>query len=174
MATISFPHPPQGLNAFRRLREYRKLHELSIPLEDIRDKSRDDPTALIERKKRTRLLLDQKANSVADIAAVLKKQEEAGPVWDRAEEVVASNEPSKDKLKDSGQGRSRALINAWLLGKKDAAESEPVKPSGVEGVTISWRNLFDAEFAESWPKAVVHSALNYSRHTVDPQVPQTE
>lgn len=171
MATISFPHPPQGLSAFRKLREYRRMHELSIPLEDIRDKTKNDPTALIERKKRARLLMDQKANSVADMAAVLKKQDEAGPVWDKTEEATASVVSAKG----APRGRSRTLINAWLLGKKEAAaESEQVKRSGVEGVTISWRNLFDAEFAESWPKAVVHSALNYSRHTPDDPARQKE
>ena len=150
MATISFPYGPQGLHAFRKLREYRKMHELAIPIEDIRDKTKTDPNALMERKKRPRLLMDQKANSVADIAAVLAKQAEAGTAWARTTDSTTPGDPSQ----------SRPAAPSTVSDGEEGS-------SGVTGVTISWRNIFDAEFAESWPSEVVHSGLDYTRHTID-------
>jgi hypothetical protein len=68
---ISFPRgaAPAGLSAFQKLREYRRLHELSWD-ESLRT---DKDGKIITRKERGRKLCDQKANSVADIAAVLGK-----------------------------------------------------------------------------------------------------
>ena len=124
MATISFPNPPQGREALHKLREYRKLHELSYPLEDF--KSEKSEHALLEKKKRPRWLMNQKANSIADIAAVLQRQED------------------KEKAMQQSNGGEE---------------------TSVEGVRISWRNILDAEYAESWPGGVVHDGLDYSRHT---------
>ena len=76
MAAITFPKPPQGMKAYQRLREYRKMHELSWPLEDF--KQEKNPNAIMSMKQRGKKLMDQKANSVADIAAVLKSQERQG------------------------------------------------------------------------------------------------
>ena len=36
---------------------------------------------------------------------------------------------------------------------------------GCEGVMVRWADLRDAEFAEKWPKAVVHDGLEKSRYT---------
>ena len=36
---------------------------------------------------------------------------------------------------------------------------------GVEGVRVRWANLLDAEFAETWPAAVLHDTLRKSRYT---------
>ena len=42
----------------------------------------------------------------------------------------------------------------------------------AEGVTISWSNVMDTEFAESWPKAVRHTHMGITRHTAaNPDVP---
>jgi nicotinamide mononucleotide (NMN) deamidase PncC len=68
----------------------------------------------ISRKLRGRLLCDQKANSIADIAAAIKGVVEA-----------EGNEEGK-----------------------------------VEGeIVVRWKDVFDAEFAESWPEGVVHDKL---------------
>ena len=70
-ALISFPPKsgPIGLSVFQKLREYRKRHELEWGDEIVSD-STGKPRTRIERG---RLLCDQKANSVADMAAVLSR-----------------------------------------------------------------------------------------------------
>ncbi|KAI7212409.1 hypothetical protein KC333_g7131 [Hortaea werneckii] len=91
----------QGLHAFKKLREYRKLHELSwkpSPLlskpwtegeiEELKQSlnsrggnKKESVYDLIKREKkkmRVREVQDQKANSIADLAAVLLEQEDLG------------------------------------------------------------------------------------------------
>jgi hypothetical protein len=91
----------QGLNAFKRLREYRRLHELywAPPKSLSRNYTEDEIEQLqkqydqrgggkkesvydiIKRDKkklRQRIVMDQKANSIADLAAVLSHQEAEG------------------------------------------------------------------------------------------------
>jgi hypothetical protein len=96
--------------------------------------------------------MNQKANSIADLAAVLLQQER-GPTTEqierserrvkRAEQLKRQKGPSKVKKKP---------ILARELG-------------GTEGVMVRWANILDAEFAETWPVAVVHDVLGKSRYT---------
>ncbi|KAI9823631.1 MAG: hypothetical protein M1832_002412 [Thelocarpon impressellum] len=102
MASISFPKPPQGLKAYTKLREYRRLHELSYPVEDFQ--SETNPHAVMPKKKRGRKLMDQKANSVADIAAVLKQQEEEG------REAIEELAKARDALKMAHEQASKTQL----------------------------------------------------------------
>lgn len=63
MAMIQFPRGQGvvGVSAFQKLREFRRLHELSYPEEML----------ALPKAERGKALNDQKANSVADMAAVL-------------------------------------------------------------------------------------------------------
>jgi hypothetical protein len=72
LLTATFPSPSQGLAAFRKLRELRMLHEHNWEHPD------PDARKLPEKKERGRLIMDQKANSIADLAWVLRRQEELG------------------------------------------------------------------------------------------------
>ncbi|KAH9838127.1 Transcriptional regulation of mitochondrial recombination [Teratosphaeria destructans] len=104
--TLCLPEGPvgqaQGLAVFRKLREWRKLHELhwempeslKMPfteehidekfkkrLENRGGNKKEHPHDLAKRAKkrmRVRLIQDQKANSVADLAAVLLEQDDMG------------------------------------------------------------------------------------------------
>ncbi|KAH8815873.1 transcriptional regulation of mitochondrial recombination-domain-containing protein [Xylogone sp. PMI_703] len=60
---------PVGLLAFQKLREYRKLHETAW--EPTSNVAVTEDGKFLNRKVRQRKLCDQKANSVADMAAVL-------------------------------------------------------------------------------------------------------
>lgn len=62
---------PIGLLAFQKLREYRKLHETAWDPESSVALTSDGK--FLNRKVRQRKLCDQKANSVADMAAVLEE-----------------------------------------------------------------------------------------------------
>ncbi|KAL8742415.1 MAG: hypothetical protein Q9190_005095 [Brigantiaea leucoxantha] len=86
LCALTFLRPQTGLLAYRRLRELRRLHETSYDLSIITETS-DGPKKgqLMSTKKRGKVLMNQKANSVADMAAVLLMQEK-GP--SEEEEVV--------------------------------------------------------------------------------------
>lgn len=129
MALISFPPGAGaiGLSAFQKLREYRRLHELSWD-ESLRT---DDKGKTISRKERGRKLCDQKANSVADIAAVLGK--------------IGTPEGEEIGLKG-------------LAGEGEADGESGTRAPKVE---VKWNDLLDAQFAESWTENVIHDRLEW-------------
>jgi hypothetical protein len=119
--TVTFPTAYQGLIAYRKLREFRRLHEVSW------DKTQPE-LLKFPRKYRIRALMDQKANAVADLAQVLeiqrtqaslmkeniqnlaiRKQEFLAKKWAEIEELakkaeqgeVARLEPEIKRLEDS-------------------------------------------------------------------------
>ncbi|TKA64611.1 hypothetical protein B0A49_12069, partial [Cryomyces minteri] len=89
LVSVTFPSPPQGLNAYRRLCELRKLHQLSW---DVPGNTSDalppkrkpklipepDEKPFDKTKLRKRLLMDEKAYSIADLASTLVWQENKG------------------------------------------------------------------------------------------------
>jgi len=95
--------------------------------------------------------MNQKANSIADLAAVLLQQ--AKP--------PTEEEISRAERKVRNDGRPLAKRG---LGRQATAEALTVKGS-VEGVRIRWSNILDAEYAETWPKEVVHDGLERHRYT---------
>ncbi|KAH8658712.1 transcriptional regulation of mitochondrial recombination-domain-containing protein [Tricladium varicosporioides] len=74
LASIHFPAGSGeiGLSAYQKLREYRRRHELEWDDSLMEDKD----GKIIPKKKRARQLCDQKANSIADMAAVLQRLDE--------------------------------------------------------------------------------------------------
>ena len=97
--------------------------------------------------------MNQKANSVADLAAVLIQQARA-PDHER----IARNErriTAANRLKRS-KGASQVRKNPLPLNQIQGS---------VEGVQIRWANILDAEFAATWPAEVVHDSLEVSRYT---------
>ena len=101
---------------------------------------------------RGKVLMNQKANSVADIAAVLLQQEK-GPSTEQLERAGrrVRKEGDRRPLAKRGPGRQR--------------EAFVPEVGGVEGVRVYWANLLDAEFAATWPAQVVHDGLGVSRYT---------
>ncbi|KAF2165232.1 hypothetical protein M409DRAFT_24615 [Zasmidium cellare ATCC 36951] len=99
--SVTLPSPEQGLRLFKRLKDWRKLHELcweppsylSNPytekqiaemkekLENRGGSKKETVFDLIKRQKKKmkqKIVMNQKANSIADLAAVLIEQEEQG------------------------------------------------------------------------------------------------
>ena len=150
LALMEFPSSVQGLAAYRKLREYRRLHENEYPLDIITQTEGKHKGQLLGTKKRGKVLMNQKANSVADMAAVLQQQERQ-PTPEQLER--AERRVRKDGRPPAKRG----------LGKQLSAEAYSM--GTVEGVRIRWANLLDAEFAETWPAAVVHDMLGKSRYT---------
>ncbi|KAH0544360.1 hypothetical protein FGG08_001501 [Glutinoglossum americanum] len=156
-ATISFPSPFQGLKALHKLREYRKLHELSYPLELIKGEN----GRLLGKKARGKILMNQKENSVADIAAVLMGQE--GDL----EKALKEREALHVK------GDKRPMPKRGIIKKSQKLEAKiaELERAKTEPVNIKWANILDAEFAESWPERVIHDGLAVSRYTALPPEP---
>ena len=105
-------------------------------------------------KERGAVLMDQKANSVADLAAVLL-QDEKGPSEERAAHKERSKRywdlVNRQKVK-AGKPPTRKHINLSL---------GPI----VNEVRIRWADIMDAQYAEAWPQSVVHHSLERSRYT---------
>lgn len=114
----------QGLLTFQKLREYRKLHETAWTPDFALDKDGKP----LSRKKRGRKIVDQRANSVADMAAALKL-------------TTAPDATEEAKSTDGGSKVDGAAIGV---------------PATATPVLIKWNNILDAEYAESWPANVVH------------------
>lgn len=99
--------------------------------------------------------MNQRANSVADLAAVLM-QGEKGPSQERIEYK---------------EGSRRAWARVKMQKEKAGKEVPKRSPHaaqeayGVEGVTVRWADILDAEFAETWPEQVVHHTLQRHRYT---------
>ncbi|KAI9837352.1 MAG: hypothetical protein M1819_000427 [Sarea resinae] len=118
LAAISFPSPPQGLIAYQKLREFKMLHELSYPLDLIRDEKTGQ---LLGKKKRAKKIMDQKATAVADIAAVLKLQEEAA---EAAKEEEAAVETERERRAAEA---AKAQEEAAQIAKEHGEFSEEAK-----------------------------------------------
>lgn len=149
---VEFPRPVQGLIAFRKLREFRRLHETSYPLEIITQTEGPLKGQLLGTKKRGKVLMNQKANSIADLAAVLLQQERAPTI-----EQIEHSERRVQRVEQLKRQKGVEKVSKKLV--------LPSELRGVEGVTVRWTNILDAEFAETWPAAVVHDVLGKSRYT---------
>ena len=99
--------------------------------------------------------MDQKANSVADIAAVLKGQE--------GELEKALNQ--KEALGVKGIKVPTPKRGAVRKAQQLEAKIQQLESVRKEPVRIRWANILDAEYAESWPESVIHDGLGSTRHT---------
>ncbi|KAJ9662826.1 hypothetical protein H2201_005907 [Coniosporium apollinis] len=120
LLTVSFPSALQGLSAYRKLREFRRLHETTWSDADVaarrqhvllgpgkfrnKDKEEEDGEDWwrdIERKpgkkEKKMMLMDQKANSIADLAAVLFAQERQGVQREEGLVKRAEEEAKREK-----------------------------------------------------------------------------
>ena len=95
--------------------------------------------------------MDQKANTIADLAAVLL-QFERGPDDDRVQRKESSAKFWTERRKQNPQKFKRTPLPA-------------VELAGVDGVRIQWADPVDAEYARSWPEAVAHHHLPLARHS---------
>lgn len=150
---VYFPSPHAGLAAFRKLREFRVLHETNYPLDLIKETEGKWKGSLLPKKRRGKVLMDQKANSVADLAAVLQLQEEG---------------PSKARIENAKRRRERVEMLKRQKGEVNVRKA-PLdvenEMRGVEGVEVRWADMLDAEYAKAWPGGVLHAGLEKSRYT---------
>lgn len=150
---VYFPSPHAGLAAYRMLREFRMMHETKYPLDIIKETEGKWKGSLLPKKRRAKVLMDQKANSVADLAAVLLLQERG---------------PSEERIVNAERRRRRVETLRKQKGE-DKVKQGPIdvasEMGGVEGVRVRWANKSDQGFAEKWPDGVDHDLLHKNRYT---------
>ena len=99
--------------------------------------------------------MNQRANSVADLAAVLL-QAEIGP----SEKSIHYKERSKKYWETMKKQKEQ-------MGKEVPIRSPHLAPEayGVNGVVIRWADAMDKAYAEKWPEKVKHHLLERHRYT---------
>lgn len=117
--------------------------------------------------------MDQKANSIADIAAVLIRQQEYQTAM-ATDAALGKKKGEGEMLRGIRLGETRAsaqgpaAMEGRLLGSQgttEVAADEKDMGEKYEHVTIRWKNILDAEYASDWPSSVIHDGLDYNRHT---------
>lgn len=108
----------------------------------------------IEKKTRKvlgRLLCNQKANSIADMAVVLGKMDFIGKEQKETKEIVEVE--NKETAVDPEAGRV-------------APDDDPI--------VVQWQDVSNAEFAQSWPVGVVHDFMEEFAHAAPGFQPEEE
>ena len=110
-ATVHFPIPEQGLTAMRKLREYRRLRELSW-----NNPTYDPESSLTMKKQAMRQMMAYKPYAVADLADILMKQDAEGKeLIVKLQERAAKN----DRMIAAARAKRRdQLINLAKRAKK--------------------------------------------------------
>ncbi|KAF3483380.1 uncharacterized protein GIQ15_02704 [Arthroderma uncinatum] len=215
--SIHFPTSALGLEAYKLLREFSLRRQLEPPTEIItnsketlaRKRPRDPAEAkkwdekwasrmghIMAKKDRARVLMDQKATSIADAAAVLtiqaeREKREQAKEGSEGEEGAVADEDGKPKEKKLSNRTRRRVIRAQ---KRQEAHEEKLRQRieeleksmsnrGIEAkidregelsdykvgegeVKLLWTDLQDAQYARSWPDVVQHGELEPNREHI--------
>lgn len=213
--SLHFPSASAGLEAYKLLREFSVRRQLSPPVESItvtdefleRKRPRDpleienfeeewsrQRGKIMNRKMRARVLMDQKATSVADVAAVLAIQ---------CQEAESPEDETESPSAESGSKDGKKLSNRTLRRRKQTRQKQEEQAATVrqriaeleqhlsrseraqvrvvdstpetehmtvpEGeVRVFWVDPHDAQYAQEWPKHVVHGQLKpMGGHIID-------
>ncbi|KAI0145940.1 transcriptional regulation of mitochondrial recombination-domain-containing protein [Hypoxylon sp. NC0597] len=135
LAMIQFPegYGEVGRSVFQRLRECKTLHELAWG-DDMFYAEDGKPLTKHERGKK---LNDQKANTIADMAAILGGTGKGNKIW-----MPVTEDPKE-------------LANLAADDEKNVKEDK----QGVKALVkaeVWWVNDQDRNFAESWPSNISH------------------
>ncbi|KAL5363383.1 transcriptional regulation of mitochondrial recombination-domain-containing protein [Aspergillus floccosus] len=201
--SVHFNDSKIGLRAYHLLREFAMQRQLSPPREMItiterflsqkrpkdpqeaekfNEKYGDKVGWLMEKKDRARVLMDQKATSVADVSAVLAIQEEElknGFADGKRGYLTrtARRRRREARLKEVAKAAEQAervahfeetLSNPQVEYKVQDTEDPTDAILKENGVKVLWTDIQDARFAESWPERVRHGELDLSRDHVMP------
>ena len=210
--SVHFDNAKQGLRAYHLLREFSLQRQLSPPLEMITVtkqlldwKRPTDPHKakefdakyvhqigqLMPRQWRKRAVMDQRATSVADIAAVIAIQEQEikngfGKPNRKYRTLTARRRRRAARQKEfETRTKHRELVaefekevlnsrNVFRLPRNVADNVEfkirldkhdPNSEYHLERgeVKVFWSDIHDAQYAESWPERVIHGELDATR-----------
>jgi transcriptional regulation of recombination Mhr1 len=154
MALIQFPAGAGvvGQNAFQKLREFRKRHELEWS-DDMLYKTEEKKGFPDEKQRTCRTRVErghavhsQRANAIADIAAVLAGRGRGNRLWLNAEEVALLAEGKED-------------LRGARWSKMGPTKHLPDGRSLLVDTKVYWKNQDDVNYAEKWSENVVHESL---------------
>lgn len=128
-----------GRSVYHIMREFRQKHDLDWGDEMFRDDETGRPLTRFERGQK--LNSAQKANAIADMAAVLGGVGKGNKMW-----LPASDqwETSKEQRVDEKTGETTSLLKTQVW----------------------WTNLLDKNYAQSWPDNVAH--FNFTEGVYQP------
>ncbi|KAI2785157.1 transcriptional regulation of mitochondrial recombination-domain-containing protein [Daldinia loculata] len=135
-AMIQFPEGfgDVGRSIYQRMRECKKLHELSWTDDMLYDKL-GKPLTKLERGQR---INDQKSNTIADMAAVLGGLGKGSLIW-----MAVSQDP-------------KILANLEAGDEKNLKKDEDGVVKALVKAQVWWADDKDRNFAKSWPPNVTH------------------
>jgi hypothetical protein len=147
MALIQFPEGlgPVGESVFQRLREFRRLHELSWGDEILFDETGRTRT----KRERGAALNNQKANTIADMAAVLGGAGSGNKMWVEVKDAAPNedyNAPAKGETVANEATKREKLLDPD--GLRELAE-----------VMVYWADEQLQNYAERWTPNVIHDVL---------------
>ena len=99
--------------------------------------------------------MNQRANTVADLAAVLLQEEVAPPPKTIEQKERRENPGARVKARKAARGQPIPRKNPL----------EPAGIRGIEGINIRWADMMDQGYAKEWPAKVEHRSLERSRYT---------
>ncbi|KAI9928129.1 hypothetical protein ASPWEDRAFT_50596 [Aspergillus wentii DTO 134E9] len=199
--SVHFNDTKVGLRAYHLLREFAMQRQLAPPREMVTiseqflnqkrprdpeearkfdEKFKDKVGWLMEKKDRARVLMDQKATSVADIAAVLAIQEEEIKNGFADGKRGYLTRTARRRRRDARtKEEAKAAEQAERVAEFEKALSTPgveykiQEPQGgeyalSEGIKVLWTDVHDARYAQSWPEQVRHGELDLTRQHVIP------
>ncbi|KAJ5527409.1 hypothetical protein N7513_011568 [Penicillium frequentans] len=202
--SVHFSDSKLGLRAYQMLREFSMQRQLAPPKEmitvteeflaakrpkgpveaELYDRmNRKRVGNTMEKKERARALMDQKATSVADIAAVLsiQKEEIANGLLSRDGSRGYLTRKARQRRREAlHQEQERAKENAARIGVLEGylskrsgedvkiGEVESDYPETAETVKILWHDVHDAHYAEAWDSSIQHGKLERTRNSIIP------
>ncbi|OJJ61827.1 hypothetical protein ASPSYDRAFT_85527 [Aspergillus sydowii CBS 593.65] len=207
--SVHFNDSKVGLRAFHLLREFSLQRQLAPPREmvtiteeflnqkrprspeeakEFDEKYGDKIGWLMEKKDRARVVMDQKATSVADISAVLAIQEEevnngfadgkrgylSRGARRRRREARKKEEAKANQNAERIANLEATLSSDQITYKVQESQDADIKRESAEGrsaedpVKILWTDIHNARYAENWPVRVLHGELDLARDHVMP------
>lgn len=126
-----------GRSAYQKLREFKKRHEL----EWSDDAAEAERIRRLTRHERGKELNNQRANAIADLAAVLGGAGKGSKMWKLyIEDLKKKHVVVRDKGKPTSKGKTLTSLEDW---------QEKVEPKGVKiqkdkkGLWVDWQTLKD-------------------------------
>ncbi|CAG8925536.1 unnamed protein product [Penicillium salamii] len=191
--SLHFNEAQVGLNVYNLLRQFALLRQLSPPKEmitvtkeyldskrpkDPRDqKEWDDHNMgrlghIMKQKERAKVLMDQKATSIADVAFVLQKQSDdilkGLPGYTKSGyKTLKARKRRRAALKAATELASERAEQISSLEEQLQAEirTDVSKPEEQQ-VKILWQDLYDAQYAKEWPEFIHHGQLRWTRNHI--------
>jgi len=191
LLTVCFPEgrEQEGLIAYQRLREYRMVRDVNWRKREdllehaafskikLKSRSLDRPRSIWNARRR--ILMNQKAEAVADVAAVLARQEgieaaKKAKEEERKAEEVQRLEKLREDAKDAKKQKAiesniRNLQKALQRGRGKGAD----QPARTEETQKEWEKTVRKDLGRlTWKKGLLRQAIEAVKQSETPQSTQ--